>query len=111
MPHAGGESERLRKQKCKNHRKNPCKVTQKPCYTEDQARPLHSRTPGILTRQQRRRGGRGSNPCHYPPFSDDISDEGALPRILERGLLGGDDNGVAGPCPDFGEDGYADGVG
>ena len=27
MPHAGGESERLRKQTCKNHRKNPCKVT------------------------------------------------------------------------------------
>jgi|SoiMethySBSTD1v2_1073268.scaffolds.fasta_scaffold105204_4 hypothetical protein len=27
MPHEGGESERLRKQKCKNHRKNPCKVT------------------------------------------------------------------------------------
>src|SRR5256712_13928739 len=26
MPHEGGESERLRKQKCKNHRKNPCKI-------------------------------------------------------------------------------------
>src|ERR1043165_10116949 len=61
MPHEGGESERLRKQKCKNHRKNPCKVTHTPFNyligsTHSRHSPRNVRFLIVITNDYRSRG-------------------------------------------------------